>query len=255
MNKLSSYTSIAALVFALLVPQGLHAANDLLKPYEAIYQAKVKGLKVKMKRRFTPEDDQVSISMTANKLIFSIKEFSRMQVEDGLRLRAISYQHERRNLGDRHDRDLVFNWENNTVSDRLRPKQQPMAVEFPIYDKVSYQEQLRLDLLRDPSQTRFEYLTTDGEGSKVYAFDFVGEEIIDTPLGKLRTVKYKRDRGPDSERQTFIWFARDWDYLLARLDQIEGPDKKPERLLIREAQLDGLPIEPLDEAAAQSNAQ
>lgn len=236
---------VATLSCAWLLVAGNSMANSTapgVKDYQAVYQAKIKGLSVRMKRDFTLEGDTVAINMRAKKLIFSIRESSRMQLTDKRRLQAISYEHKRSNLGDRHDRELSFDWQAGTVIDSLRPDQAPLPVSLPMYDKISYQEQFRLDLIEKPEQLRFEYPITDGKSTKLYAFDRVGEEQIDTPLGRLNTVKFKRDRGPHSKRETYIWFASDWDYLLARLDQIEGPDKKAERLQIRQAEIGGQPV-------------
>lgn len=225
-----------ALLTAALTAQWTHA-SDTVDSYAAEYQAEIKGLNVRMQRSFTVAGDQAKIEMKAQKLIFKISESSTLQIQANGVLRVQSYKHNRRNLGDRHNRDLLFDWKANTVSDALRPEQDALALEFPVYDKVSYQEQFRLDLIKNPAQTRFEYQTTDGQSTKLYAFDRVSEDTIETPLGTLSTVKFKRDRGLDSSRETYIWFAKDLGYLLAQLDQIK--DGKLERLVLRSASING----------------
>ena len=231
-----SYSNHLGLPFILMcLSIGFAQLATAIESYKAEYQAEIKGLNVRMHRSFTVDDNAVAINMKAQKLIFKITESSTLQLEEDGQLRALSYQHKRRNLGDRHDRSLVFDWANNQVSDGLRPDQGALDIQYPMYDKVSYQEQFRLDLMANPEQTRFEYQTTDGRSSKLYAFDRVGEERIETPLGVLDTVKFKRDRGSDSPRETYIWFAKDWNYLLAQLDQIK--DGKLERLVIRKASI------------------
>lgn len=233
-------TKIRPLLFVLLaiaVAPMLAHGSGLTDSYTAEYQAEIKGLNVRMQRSFTVAGNQATIEMNAQKLIFKISESSTLQIQaDGL-LRVQSYKHNRRNLGERHNRDLLFDWQANTVRDALRPEQDPLTLQFPVYDKVSYQEQFRLDLLRNPSKTRFEYQTTDGKSIKLYAFDRVAEETINTPLGELSAVKFKRDRGPNSTRETYIWFAKDLEYLLVQLDQIK--DGKLERLVLRKASING----------------
>lgn len=225
-----------ALLTAALTSQWAHG-NDTIDSYAAEYQAKIKGLSVRMQRSFTVAGDQAKIEMKAQKLIFKISESSTLQIQPNAILRVQSYKHNRRNLGERHNRDLTFDWQTNTVSDALRPEQEPLDLEFPVYDKLSYQEQFRLDLIDNPSQARFEYQTTDGNSIKLYAFDRVAEETIETPLGELSAIKFKRDRGENSTRETYIWFAKDLGYLLAQLDQIK--DGKLERLLLRKASING----------------
>lgn len=229
-----------------VVAPELQLAEDArrLMPYEAIYQAEIKGMKVRMQRNLLVDDDRVTVSMSAKKLIFAISETSESSITETGDLRSVSYTHKRRNLGDRKDRHAEFDWQANTVVDLLNEGQKAIAIEFPLYDKISYQEQFRLDLSANPAQERFEYRITDGRGIKDYVFINVGEETITTPLGELNCLKFKRDRGENSERETYIWFAKDWDFLLARLDQIEGKDAKPERLELRQASIAGQSVVP-----------
>ncbi|MFK7730183.1 MAG: DUF3108 domain-containing protein [Pseudomonadales bacterium] len=228
------------LVFAMTLTPFLAHSSDITDSYAAEYEAEIKGLNVRMHRSFTVAGTQATIEMKAQKLIFKISESSTLQIQQDGILRVQSYKHNRRNLGERHNRDLLFDWQDNTVSDALRPEQDALALEFPVYDKVSYQEQFRLDLMDNPAQTRFEYQTTDGKSIKLYAFDRVAEETIETPLGELSAVKFKRDRGPESTRETYIWFAKDLGYLLAQLDQIK--DGKLERLMLRKASINGTKV-------------
>jgi len=216
-----------------------------LKTYAAEYQATIKGMGVRMHRTFTVTGTSALIETSAKKLIFGLTESSQLQIAEGKKLRVLSYSHKRKNLGDRHDRELNFDWNSNTVSDQLRPENKPLAIEYPVYDKLSYQEQFRLDLSANPMAERLEYQVTEGQRTRVYAFDRIIEEQIDTPLGKLNSVKFKRDRGENSSRETYIWFATDWSYLLARLDQIEEKGAKPERLELKRAKVDGRKVKGL----------
>ena len=50
----------------------------------------------------------------------------------------------------------------------------------------------------------------------------IGEEVLDTPLGKLNTVKLERIRSATSSRSTIIWLAPDWQFLVARIEQVDG---------------------------------
>ena len=58
---------------------------------------------------------------------------------------------------------------------------------------------------------------------KTYQIKIIGEEVIDSPVGKLNTVKLSRSReGSDSE--TIVWLAKDWNYLIVRLEQTDEDD-------------------------------
>jgi hypothetical protein len=97
-------------------------------------------------------------------------------------------------------------------------------------DKLSYQLQLRLDLLA--GKTDMTYAVADGGKLKEYRFKVTGEEQIDTPYGRYNAVRVMRDRGEDADRETLIWLAPELDYLIVRLEQTES-DGKTYALLLK----------------------
>ncbi|MFK8020788.1 MAG: DUF3108 domain-containing protein [Pseudomonadales bacterium] len=240
-----SYSLLCAATLSLASSLTSLPAHADLKTYAAEYQATIKGMGVRMHRTFTVTGSSALVETSAKKLIFGLKESSQLDISEGKKLRVVRYSHKRKNLGDRHDRELSFDWNTNAVTDQLRPENKPLAIEYPVFDKLSYQEQFRLDLAANPMAERLEYQVTEGQRTRLYAFDRIAEEQIDTPLGKLNSVKFKRDRGENSDRETYIWFATDWSYLLARLDQIEEKGAKPERLELKRAKVDGQKVKGL----------
>ena len=61
----------------------------------------------------------------------------------------------------------------------------------------------------------------DRRGVKQYRFEKQGEEVVKTPLGKVKAIKVARIREGDSKRRTSIWFAPEWGYALVKLHQRE----------------------------------
>lgn len=209
-----------------------------LKPYVAEYKSVVSGFSVDLHREFAQHGTQYTVSMNMKKLFFGIKEKCDFEIDQNSLVKAISYSHIRSGASNRHNTHLQFDWSTRQVRDLLIKNHKPLSVDFPTYDKLSYQPQFRLDLITRPLAQRYEYRLASYKRVKLYAYNFVAEETIDTPLGKLRTLKFKRDRGA-KKRQNFIWFAKDWDYLVARIDYIDKPGDKPDRLLIQSATIDG----------------
>ncbi|MGI9287005.1 MAG: DUF3108 domain-containing protein [Pseudomonadales bacterium] len=212
-----------------------------LKPYVAQYKSVVSGFSVDLHREFARDGAQYSVSMKMKKLFFGIKENSDFEIDQDGIVKAISYSHIRSGASNRHNTHLQFDWSANHVSDLLIKNHVPLNVDFPTYDKLSYQPQFRLDLITKPLAQRYEYQLASYKRVKLYAYDFVAEETIETPLGKLRTLKFERDHGA-KKRENFIWFAKDWDYLVARIDYIDKPGSKPDRLLIQSATIEGKPV-------------
>ena len=85
-------------------------------------------------------------------------------------------------------------------------------------DKLSYQLQLRKDLIN--KQTLEAYQIADGGHLKTYTFEVIGDEVIETPLGKMDTIHIKRIR-EGKKRFTHIWLAKKWDYLIVKLEHKE----------------------------------
>ena len=63
----------------------------------------------------------------------------------------------------------------------------------------------------------------------------MGEEFLKTELGIISTLKLKRIR-QKSNRETFLWFAPQWNYLLVKLEQKEKGGENY-TMLLREGSL------------------
>lgn len=92
-------------------------------------------------------------------------------------------------------------------------------------DRISLQLALRCDLLNGKQQGS--YTVFDSNKLKTYQFKVTGEEIIDTPIGKLTATKVQLQR-ENSDRQTWLWFSKQHDYLLIKLKQSESSSESLE---------------------------
>ena len=236
-----------AWLLLLVLPPCLATADSAaeLKPYDAVYSSKLKGFKVRVKRHLQVENDKLTVSIRIRKLWFSLAESSVLEFHDDGRLYPATYSHKRRGTSHDHDKELVFDWAECTVIDLLKPARNPLPVDKPAYDTLGYQAQMRLDLMHDPELQHAEYSVTNGFRNRVYSFYRLSEEVLDTPLGKLNTIKFER-AGDDDGRQVFVWVAPDWDYLLVRIDQVKKPGAKAERLLLLRADIAGRPVEAIE---------
>ena len=116
-----------------------------------------------------------------------------------------------------------------------------MAIEQGVQDKLSYQFELRNQLVeareKGEDYPELSYKIADGGHLKVYSFKIVGEERVRTPLGVFNTVKATRTDG-NPDRVTDFWLAPQYDYLLVKFEQTE-PDGDGFELVLRKAQFDG----------------
>ena len=148
------------------------------------------------------------------------------------------YIYKRNGLGNNRDDELVFDWAANKVTNIKKNEAQALDAGKHIQDALSYQIQLSQDLIAGKKQ--FEYSIANGRKIKQYKFEIVGEEVLSTALGDVKSVKVKRTRDK-SELVTYAWFAKDFQYLLVRLQQEENGSAYT--IYISKASLNGKAIE------------
>lgn len=238
-RQLFKLTGILTLASTLFFAQVVSATD--LQPYEAVYLTKARGFKVHLKRRLQIQDSKITLTVDAKRFWFGMHESSELIDHGDGQLCTVKYVHDRSGSGNEHDKDLVFNWTNNTVHDLLHPERAPLSVEFPSYDKLGFQVQMRLDMLLRPDEPEYKYTVSNAIRNRQYTFTRIGEEVLKTPLGKLRTAKFQRT-GDDDERVVFVWVALDWQFLLARIDETKKPGGKTVRLELEKATIAGKPV-------------
>lgn len=85
-----------------------------------------------------------------------------------------------------------------------------------IQDNITYIVQASLDL--NQGKTRVDYPIFKSHRIKVYSFKVVGEEVIDTEIGQLNTLKVERVK--DKKKRTVTaWFAKEHNFQLVRLNE------------------------------------
>jgi hypothetical protein len=98
-------------------------------------------------------------------------------------------------------------------------------------DKSTYQLALQHDVAAGKKSMSYQ-VVDDGEVD-TYDFRVLGSEKVDTKAGQIDAIKVERVRDPtQSKRITVMWFAKDWDYLLVRLQQVETDGKEYNIMLL-----------------------
>lgn len=228
------------LLITLLLSPTLSFAAGAPKTFDNQYKAKLYGFNITVTNRLTKHaDNHYDLLFKFDSMIGNITETSSMQWDQAKQtIKPLHYVYKRRGLGKDRDADLTFDWNKKTVTNKVQQTNWKMDITQRVQDKLSYQIQLQQDLIS--GQKNFSYQIADGGHLKEYTFATLGEEILDTPLGKVNTVKVKRSRDND-KRVTYAWLAKDWNYLLVRLQQEEKGSKYT--IYIHKATVDGKVIE------------
>lgn len=127
---------------------------------------------------------------------------------------------------------LHFDWSANQIQARSDAEQATLPLSPGIIDPLSLQLLVMGDLQR--GQLPNQYRLVEKITIKTYQIRNQGEEVLDTPLGPLRTVRINQYT-PGKTRMTTLWVAPDQHYLVARIAQ-EKNGKEELRMDIRSVQ-------------------
>ncbi|MDH0748269.1 DUF3108 domain-containing protein [Pseudomonas sp. GD03842] len=224
--------------FALLALPTVHAADP--QPFSASYTADFKQLPVgggSATRSLEKNADGTwTLNFQASMMIASLTEVSTFKADKGTLLPQ-TYHFERGGLGKSKTVDLVFDWSTKFVTgtDRKGPIKIPLNT--GILDKSTYQLALQNDVAA--GKKTMSYQVVDGDETDTYDFRVLGTEKVDTKVGSVDAIKVERVRDPtQTKRITVMWFAKNYDYLLVRLQQVET-DGKEYNIMLQDGTVNG----------------
>lgn len=198
----------------------LSANADALKPYHLSYKTTAKGLSMDLERslKLTEKGDYL-LTNQAKILLAGFIETSVFEQHDGT-IQAKRYVYQGTGLISQK-RELLFDPELNSIKSYDKGAWHDLDLTPMTYDRVSQLEQLRLSLIQgaDPKMG-FAVEIADRKKIKHYKLDFVGEEIIETDLGPIPTIRFHRGAEED-ERESNIWLAPAWDFLMVKTTHVE----------------------------------
>ncbi|RAU18444.1 DUF3108 domain-containing protein [Nitrincola tibetensis] len=205
-----------------------------LQPFKATYSSEIDAaltISGEASRELTRMDNgDWKLSAVASAMMARAEETTQIRLADGVIL-PIHYHYHRRILGKRRTAELKFDWVEKKVTTDIDDKPWKMDISPGVHDKLSYQLQIPIDLAA--GKTRLSYPVADGGRLQNYVFNVTGQERISTPAGDYDAVRVERDRGENSDRETFIWLAPELNYMIIKLTQIE-PDGNRMSLLLKE---------------------
>ena len=227
--------SINAIIAAGLCFIGQQAvAAEPVKPFSATYEASYSGVPITAVRELVAIDEHtVKITSEATSWLGDIKETSTFEIKQE-QLEPLAYEYARTGLGKNKSLKVEFDPASNTIKSDNNGEKKTQTETKPVFDPLTYQLQLQSDLADNKSI--FSYQIADGKRIKQYDFTLIGNEIITTPIGQLKTTRVERVKA-NSDKKTIIWFADDWDYLIVKIDRIE--DGKEYSINLVKATVDG----------------
>jgi len=131
-------------------------------------------------------------------------------------LRPIKYSYERNGSKKKRHVKLNFDWDRMRVTNDINNDHWSMKITEGTLDKLLYHLALMHDLSNGTES--LEYQIADGGKLKTYHFNNLGQEVLQTKLGALNTIKLKKP----GKRDTILWCAEELNYLPIKLVQEEN---------------------------------
>jgi hypothetical protein len=124
-------------------------------------------------------------------------------------LRPDAYSYDRDRDGDKRQVQVRFNWHTRTAHNSVKGDTWSMAVPIGTHDKLSYLLSMMQDLRQGKQELR--YTVADGGTLKQYSLEIIGDDEIETDVGKFTVTKVKRTRA-SGKRETVFWCAQALGY-------------------------------------------
>ena len=160
-----------------------------------------------------------------------LKESSEWILHDG-EMRPLHYVYDRSGDKKRHV-ELKFDWDKQRVTNIINNDPWKMSVPDGALDKILYHLAVVRDL--ELGKEKFEYQIADGGKLKTVRFEYQGEEVLDTKLGRFNTIKMYHP-GKRKENDTWLWFAKELNHLPVQIQQ----QKKTGKVMINLQSLEGV---------------
>jgi len=215
-------------------------ANPTLSTFENTYNAKLYGFNITVTSRLSAlPNGNYEYIFNADSSVGKVSESTEVSWKENEKLVVPRhYTYKRKGMGNNRDDELIFDWTNLKLNNTKKNQVTDLEANNKLHDSLSYQVQLNQDLIA--GKNKFSYSVTNTRKIKTYKFEIVGEENLTTSLGDVKTVKVKRTRDND-DLVTYAWFAKDFQYLLVRMQQEENGSAYT--IYISKASLNGKAIE------------
>ena len=163
-------------------------------------------------------DGTATLTFEADSAIAGLQEISTFRYLNNT-IQPLQYRYLRTGLFKEPDRNQVFDWQKKQIINGNDQSIFSGHWNDLVQDNLSYNVQASIDLQQ--GKTQFTYPVFDRNKIKNFSFQMVGFEVLNTKVGSLRTVKIEQIEKKKNKKKTYIWFAKDYDYLLVRLQQTQ----------------------------------
>ena len=146
------------------------------------------------------------------------------------RARPLQYSYKDTNKKKERNVSLEFDWKNKTVTNTINGEPWDMEITPDTQDKLIYQINIMFSLLADNNLKTMTINVADGGKLKNHEVIIQKKETIETPAGKYKTIRVRRD---DGKRVTTLWCAPELNYLPVRIEHYKKGDTHVNAYLVK----------------------
>ncbi|WP_238582895.1 DUF3108 domain-containing protein [Isoalcanivorax pacificus] len=201
--------------------------DDALQPFRVEYRINVSRIPTTIKADMSleaGEDDTYRMQLSIDSMLMKNTELSIFRWLD-CAPRTMHYMHTFRGFRRERDYQMDFFWDPPRVSATTRSDddgEESVDYDIPSDTLDELTMLLKARCVINDEQTDYQVTTAYGKRLRTHYIHVVGRETLDTPLGKLDTIRIEKRRDQDSKRRTVFWLAPELDYLLVRARHIES---------------------------------
>ncbi|RLA20535.1 MAG: hypothetical protein DRQ56_02955 [Gammaproteobacteria bacterium] len=130
--------------------------------------------------------------------------------------RPTHYRYKRSNRNSLHEVEVRFDWDKQTLHTTTNGNSWKMALAEKTLDKAVVQLALMESLSKGTMQNS--YSVADGGRPKNYRFSATGNELLNSELGTVKTIRINRSKA-GKQSDTTLWLAPRLNYLPIRIDK------------------------------------
>ena len=191
-----------------------------LRPFEAIYATSALGMTLDLTRSLSVTDGTYTLSGRGKNMLINMNESADFQIKEG-RVKGLRFDSRVKTLKT-NKRRVLFNESEGIIDSMKRGDWTQHPWEPDVLDRFSQQQQLRLTLLQtEEPPDLLTFRVVDGPKVSEKRWERLADEIIDTPIGSLATVKYRAVHTNPKKRASEIWLAPRLDYLMVKTTHVE----------------------------------
>ena len=191
-----------------------------LRPFEATYDTSTMGMTLDLKRSLTQDEDVYTLASRGKNLLINMQESADFRISEG-RIEGIRFDSKVKSLKTTK-RSVRFNRADGIIDSMKRGDWTRHQWAPHILDRFSQQQQLRLTLMssKKPPPT-LSFTVVDGPKVSEKDWERAADEVIQTPVGAIDTVKYRAVHSNPSKRASEIWLAPKLDFLMIKTIHVE----------------------------------